>query len=335
MPCIRCRGPGLARLLKRVFDSKEVSHGIGRIPAFGGPLVAVHLFRPAEVQRGEADDRQCLCKTRVGFRTAVVIAPLPVRIEFNRRCPDVGELKHVGVYIEARTDDMHHALDEPGVLGRPLHCLKRSGGSASRCDQLFHSEGIDKLLVHAHEISDRNHGKARAVRLAGVGVDGRGAGRSHHRALDVQVDKRVGADDEVFVGIDRLPRADDGVPVAGRLFIRLVAARGVRGAGEEMRDEDRVVAAAVQLAVSLVADAHVLDGLAAHRGVLGQREELLLGQQLRECIAGDEQRGGRRQAETVSHDFSLVEDQVSFSDTGTSGASARLCTKRAKKMPTS
>src|SRR5215470_12949655 len=48
-----------------------------------------------------------------------------------------------------------------------------------------------------------------------------------------------------------------------------------------MRDIDGVVAGGVELAVALVADAHVPDRLAPDGGVLGQREDLSLGQQLR------------------------------------------------------
>src|SRR5215470_4529133 len=52
-----------------------------------------------------------------------------------------------------------------------------------------------------------------------------------------------------------------------------------------MRDIDGVVAGGVELAVALVADAHVPDRLAPDGGVLGQRENLSLGQQLRVSAA--------------------------------------------------
>jgi len=96
-------------------------------------------------------------------------------------------------------------------------------------------------------------------------VEGRWCRR---QALYIQVDQRICAHHEIFVGVDRLARADDRVPVAGSLVVGLVAAGGVRGAGENA-DEHGVVAGGVELAVGLVADPQVLDRLAAHGGVCG------------------------------------------------------------------
>src|SRR5437667_6931148 len=138
-------------------------------------------------------------------------------------------------------------------------------------------------------------------RLPGIRIDGRRPGGADPRTLYIQVDQRICAHREISVGIDRLARADDRVPVAGSLVVGLVASCRMRGPGEKVRDEHGVVAGGVELAVGLVADPHVLDRLAAYSGVLRQREELLLRKQLRERIAGDGKcNDGEKRAHQIS-----------------------------------
>src|SRR4029450_10214945 len=79
---------------------------------------------------------------------------------------------------------------------------------------------------------------------------------------------------EVFIGVDRAARTDDRIPVASRRVRRRVLARRVRGPGENMWNEDRVVACGIELAVGLVADAEVLDRLAADSRIRRQGEHL-------------------------------------------------------------
>src|SRR2546426_886877 len=93
----------------------------------------------------------------------------------------------------------------------------------------------------------------------------------------------------------------DAPATAGSLVVGLVASCRMRGPGEKVRDEHGVVAGGVELAVGLVADPHVLDRLAAYGGVLRQREELLLREQLRERIAGERKcNDGEKRAHQIS-----------------------------------
>src|SRR5207249_10111523 len=124
-----------------------------------------------------------------------------------------------------------------------------------------------------------------AVGLARVGVDRGRPGGDRVRVLHVQVHERVGAHHEEAVGVDRLARPDDRVPVTGGGIGRLVLPGGMGVGGEEVRDQDDVVAARRETAVGLVAHADVLDrpppggrvarhaeGLLLHGPVVGARE---------------------------------------------------------------
>jgi hypothetical protein len=100
----------------------------------------------------------------------------------------------------------------------------------------------------------------------------------------------LGADDEILVGVERLASADDRVPIAGRLVFGLVFAGRVRVAGKEMGNEDGIVAPGVELAVALVAEPDVLQGLAADGGVGRHGKGLLLDRSIvSQCQNGVEQ----------------------------------------------
>src|SRR4029434_6032239 len=98
-----------------------------------------------------------------------------------------------------------------------------------------------------------------------VRIDAGGTGGRDVRILGVEVGQIVGTDDEVLVGVDGPSGADDLIPVTRRRVARLIFAGGVRSPGEEMGDENRVVARGVELAVRLIADLDALDRLAADR----------------------------------------------------------------------
>jgi hypothetical protein len=91
----------------------------------------------------------------------------------------------------------------------------------------------------------------------------------------IEIDQRVGRQDEVLVRVERLARSDDRVPVA-RLVVRVILAGGMTGAGEEMRDQDGVRSVGIQRAVALPADLDVPDCFTTDRAVDRQREGFLL-----------------------------------------------------------
>src|SRR5467141_3666865 len=318
-------GARLPRLVQSILDGEQVAHGIGRTRAFGCPLVAVQLFRPGKMHRRERHQFERLRQSRSRLGAGVIVAALPVRIELDRSDPGVEHGDDIRMDVQARADDVDHALDELRVGCAPFHGLDRSARCPGHRLQLPDAERIDERLVHAYGVAHRNEGKCRAVGLSGVRIDGRGPAGADGRTLHIQVDQRVCAHHEVFVGIDRLAGADDRVPVAGGLVVGLVASCRVRGPGEEMRDEHGVVAGGVELAVGLVADPQALDRLAAHGDVLRQREESLLREQLREGIAGGDK---RNDDEKRAHQISpFVVRSGSF-------LSAAL-TKRARMSPAS
>src|SRR5581483_3650501 len=67
-------GTRLAGLVERVLDREQVAHRLGRVLSLHRPLVAVHLLRPAKMQRGQSDDLQPLRDPFVRLRPAVVVA---------------------------------------------------------------------------------------------------------------------------------------------------------------------------------------------------------------------------------------------------------------------
>jgi hypothetical protein len=141
---------------------------------------------------------------------------------------------------------------------------------------LLDAERVEQCLLHVDEVAEGDDREAHAVRLARVRIDRGRPSRGRVRVLGVDVDQVVGADDEELVRVDRLAGADDRLPIAGCGIALLVLAGGVRIAGEEMRDDDDVVARGVELAVALPADFHVLDRLVSDGGVARHREDLLL-----------------------------------------------------------
>ena len=65
--------------------------------------------------------------------------------------------------------------------------------------------------------------------------------------------KRLRADDEILVGVERLARADQFIPVAAWPVGRMPPGR-VRRAAHPVQDQDAVAPVGVQLAIGLVDD---------------------------------------------------------------------------------
>ena len=119
-------------------------------------------------------------------------------------------------------------------------------------------------------------GKAHAIGFAGRRIDARGSGGDDVRHVDVEVHQRVGGQDVVFVGVDRLAGADDRIPIARHRIVGGVFSECVAGARKEMRDQDGVRLVGVQRSRRLPADLDVLDVLTSNRRVARQLEGLLL-----------------------------------------------------------
>ena len=67
---------------------------------------------------------------------------------------------------------------------------------------------IDERFLHGDEIADRYQRKIEAVRPASVWVDACRARGDDMWIVRIEIDQRVGREDEITVGIDRLARAD-------------------------------------------------------------------------------------------------------------------------------
>ncbi|MNL61067.1 hypothetical protein D3C87_1849410 [compost metagenome] len=99
------------------------------------------------------------------------------------------------------------------------------------------------------------------------------------RGVGADAAEGVDGDDEVALGVDGLARPDHRVPPADLLVARVIAARRVRVAGEEVADEHGVVARRVEAAVGLEAHRDLAQALTASELQLGDGGDLLGGQQ--------------------------------------------------------
>src|ERR1700740_3496493 len=106
-------GARLPRLVQSILDGEQVAHRVGRIRAFGSPLVAVQLFRPGEMHLRERHQFERLRQSRSRLRTAVIVAALPVRIELDGSDPGVEHGDDVRMDVQAGADDGDYALDTP------------------------------------------------------------------------------------------------------------------------------------------------------------------------------------------------------------------------------
>ena len=139
--------------------------------------------------------------------------------------------------------------------------------------QALDTEIIQQGLLHIDEVANGHQREVGAPGLAGVGVVTGRAGGGDSGVAGVEVDQGVRRHDVIAVGVERLAGADDGIPVARGLFT-VIAAGGVTGAGEEVGDQDGVIACLVELAIGLPADSDRGDGVTADGGVAWHLEDL-------------------------------------------------------------
>ena len=120
--------------------------------------------------------------------------------------------------------------------------------------------------LRAHLVADREEREPRAP-LDAVGRERGGTGRALASA------DHVGGDDEVAVGVDREPGADDARPPARARMRRAGGADDVAVAREGVQHEDRVVARGRERAPRLVGDAGAGQGGTGVEGHVADRHE--------------------------------------------------------------
>ena len=276
---VRDLGSGFAGIVQNALDLELVAERLRRVLALLGRAAAEGAVGPVAVIGLQRHDRQRLGEPGIGRRLAVIVALVPVRVDQDRRRPDIepGDQLSVGL---GRADHRHRLADHVGIARCPFIGLQRTHRGTSDHDELVDPKTLDQGLLDIDEIADGHDREIERVRLAGIGIDrGRACGRGLGVAC-VEVHQRVGGEDEILVGINRLAGADDRVPVAGSGIGGGIFAGGVRIGREEMADQDRVGFVGVERAVALPADLDVLQRAPALRGVARQREDFLLDQKL-------------------------------------------------------
>ena len=108
-------------------------------------------------------------------------------------------------------------------------------------------EVVDEQRLGAHHVGDRDDRKVEPVRLAGLRMDGGGAGRTHAAAKDVRTN------DEKSIGVERAAGTDHCLPPPRPAGDRMQVA-DMLVAGQGVTKENGVGFRRVESAVCLVGD---------------------------------------------------------------------------------
>lgn len=165
--------------------------------------------------------------------------------------------------------DGDNDFDAPGVKRGKVDGEETTDGGADDGVELGNAEVVDQGELGIDDIASADGGEGGAVGFGGGGVDGSGAGGA------VAAAEVVGAEDEVFVGVEDFAWADEEIPpTALAVFGPAVAgvwdgsgdAGSVLGAGERVEEQDGIVFGGVESAVAFVSDASVSEGVTGGQG---------------------------------------------------------------------
>lgn len=194
----------------------------------------------------------------------------------------------------AGPDHRNDALDHLRIGRRPFIGLQRAHRRAGNRIEFGDAEIVEQRLLHIDEIANADERKIRPVRLARVRIDRGGTGRHDVRIFGVQIDERIGCDDEKLRRVDGLAGPDDRVPIARQFVARRIFSGGMAGAREEMRDQDRVRFIGIQRPVAFPADLHILDRRATRRLVGRHRKCFLFNDHVLRERRPCKRKGGRK-----------------------------------------
>lgn len=196
--------------------------------------------------RDLAGQRKALPRT-IAFRRVVIptVAPFGVLDDCESFNCTPSDLHRTG---GRNRRDRHQRPHEVGVHRAPFEHLHTAHRSADD-----RQPGVDPQFGHEEplgtdDVAHRDLREGWAVGLGGVGVD---TGRSSGSLTAAQY---VGADDEVAIGVEGLPRADQVVPPTVALVPWLETTGGVRIAGECVAYQNRIGMVGRQRAPGLVCD---------------------------------------------------------------------------------
>ncbi|MNF48656.1 hypothetical protein D3C84_299080 [compost metagenome] len=136
--------------------------------------------------------------------------------------------------------------DAIGVGDAPLHRLHAAQAATDDGSPLRDADAVRQARLAVDPVFHGQHREVGTEWLAGVGVGAARAGGA------VAAAKVVQADNEEFVGVDRLAGAYAAVPPTGLAVVRAVETRGVMMAGQGVTDQHGVARRGVQRAVGFV-----------------------------------------------------------------------------------
>ncbi len=132
-----------------------------------------------------------------------------------------------------------------GIARGPVEHLHAAHRAADDAEQLVDAEMVDQQLLRLDHVADGDDREMQPVGLAGRRIDLLGADGAHAAAQEVR------ADDEIFVGVERLARPDDIVPPAALPGQRVDAGEELI-AGQGMAHQDGVGFIAIEPAIGLI-----------------------------------------------------------------------------------
>ena len=135
-------------------------------------------------------------------------------------------------------------------------------------------------FLGVHQVSDRQDREAHTIRLTRLGIDRGWSSRYRVAILDTLTDQSVPGNDAKPIGIEQLARPDDAIPVARFLVGLCELPRSMAIARKIRKNKKGVILGRVQVTIHFIAKSNILDHIAAHRCERGQREHLLLYQEV-------------------------------------------------------
>ena len=209
-------------------------------------LGGVHVGRPRRQQvENIAPQPHAL------FRRRLVIAVLPGRIGHDRLAGRFQHRDAPGRRLRQR-HHRHQRVHRIGMADAPLQHLHAAHRGADNRDDMVDAEFfLQQAILRFHHVADGEFRKAHMrlrLRIAGRGRQ--------------PVGDRIGADDEIFVGIERLAGADHEIDA-------------VMIARDRRHHQDDVRFFGVQCAVRDIGDREILDRLAAFQSEVAFTKELV------------------------------------------------------------
>ena len=128
---------------------------------------------------------------------------------------------------------------------------------------------LHEPLLRTDHVADRNYGKIKVIRLAGIRVDTARAGGAGTAADD------IAANDKIAVRIEGFAGSHHVIPPAGFLVFRGVLAGEVCISGQSVFHEDGVIFCGRESSVSFITDHHIFQAFSAIQpecGLLGLPE---------------------------------------------------------------